>query len=326
MRGDHFTRGERHARRRHRLHPSAGHDLDRPLLERVLCIFAQVRLEHREDLVAGLDKNDARLLLWKGRIVRNEVRAVELGEGSRRLDAGRPASDHDDRQRTVVGELAVLVGRLPALEDVVLELDRVRQRVHGKRVLGSALRPEEVHLRPEGEHEEVVGDGREAVEADFLRLEIDPGDRRLVDRGVVLILDEIAERVSYRRRLEQPRRQLVKQRLEGVVVVLVYDDDVDVGVLQLPCGADPGEAAAENDDPRSLTASLVRHDARPTHWRSPRTFLHGSQRDGALSQAGTRSRPSRGGKPWACLPCETEGTDETIAFQAFAKRCAVNFW
>ena len=119
-------------------------------------------------------------------------------------------------------------------------------------MLGSALRPEEVHLRPEGEHEVVVGDRRETVEADFPRLEVDPGDRRLVDRGVVLLLDEIAQRVPDGRRLEQPGRQLVQQRLEGVVVVPVDEHDVDVGVLQLPCGADPREAAAENEDPRSL--------------------------------------------------------------------------
>ena len=70
--------------------------------------------------------------------------------------------------------------------------------------------------------------------------------------------------MSYGRRLEQPRRQLVEQRLERVVVVLVHDNDVDVGVLQLPGGTDPGEAAAENEHPRSLAAGGVRHDLRQT--------------------------------------------------------------
>ena len=81
-----------------------------------------------------------------------------------------------------------------------------------------------------------------------------------MDRGVVLVLDEIAERASHGRRLEQPRRQLVEQRLEGVVVVPIDENDVDVGLLQLVGGTDPGEAAAENEDPRSLTAHPVRHD------------------------------------------------------------------
>ena len=72
-------------------------------------------------------------------------------------------------------------------------------------------------------------------------------------------------------RLEETRRQLVEQRLEGVVVVLVDDDDVDVGLLQLVGGADPGEASAENEDPRSLTAGRVRHDTRPTGYSVPRS-------------------------------------------------------
>ena len=312
---------ERHASRRHRLHPCAGHHLDRPFLERLLCVLAQVRLEHREDLVAGLDEDDAGLLLREVRIVRDEVRPVQLGQSSRRLDAGRSASDHDDRQRTVVDELAVLVRRLPALEDVVLELDRVRQRVHGKRVLVGALRPEEVHLRPEGEDEEVVGDGRETVEADFLRLEVDPGDRRLVDRGVVLVLDEVAERVPHGRRLEQACRQLVQQRLEGVVVVLVDENDVDVGLLQLVRGTDPGEAAAENEDPRSFAGCLVRHEARPTP-RLPRS------RSRRLA-APVRSRPepsrSRPVSEWIMrLPpvASTEGTGQPIAFASIRQASA----
>ena len=70
--------------------------------------------------------------------------------------------------------------------------------------------------------------------------------------------------MPYGRRLEQPGRQLVQQRLEGVVVVPIDEHDVGVGVLQLPCGTDPREAAAENEDPRSLTAGDVRHGARPT--------------------------------------------------------------
>ncbi len=184
VRGDHLPGCERDARRRDGLHPGAGHDLDRPLLERVLRVFAQVRLEHREDLVAGLDEDDARLLLRQVRVVLDEVVAVELGDRSRRLDAGRPASDDDDRQGAVVDERRVLVGGLPAPEDVVLEPDRVGQRVHRKRVLRGPARAEEVHLRPEREHEEVVGDGRETVEADLLRREVDPGDRSLVDRRV----------------------------------------------------------------------------------------------------------------------------------------------
>ncbi len=49
-------------------------------------------------------------------------------------------------------------------------------------------------------------------------------------------------------RLEQARRELVEQRLEGVVVVLVDEHDVDVRAPELAGGADPGEAAAEDEN------------------------------------------------------------------------------
>jgi hypothetical protein len=113
-------------------------------------------------------------------------------------------------------------------------------------VLLGALSPEEVHLGPKGEHEEVVGEWVETLEPDLPRLEVDLVDRRLVDGGVVLVLDEIAERMPDRCRLQQARRQLIEQRLEGVVVVPVDEHDVDVRLLQLLGGADAGEPSADD--------------------------------------------------------------------------------
>ena len=83
-----------------------------------------------------------------------------------------------------------------------------------------------------------------------------------MDRRVVLVFHQVAERVTDGGRLEQSRRELVQQRLERVVVVLVDDDDVDVGTLQLPRCADPGEAAAENED--ALTRVRGRRPPTPT--------------------------------------------------------------
>ena len=69
-----------------------------------------------------------------------------------------------------------------------------------------------------------------------------------------------------RSRVEQSRRELVEHRLEAVVVVRVDDDDVDVGLLELSRSADAGEAAAENDDARTLAAVALFH--RPSAQRS----------------------------------------------------------
>ena len=71
-----------------------------------------------------------------------------------------------------------------------------------------------------------------------------------MDRGVVLILDEIAERVPDGRRLEKARGDLIQERLEGVVVVPVHEHDVDGCLLQLARSPDTGETAAEHYDTR----------------------------------------------------------------------------
>ena len=49
-----------------------------------------------------------------------------------------------------------------------------------------------------------------------------------------------------RRLLEQVGRDLIEKRLEGVVVVLVDEDDVRIGVLQLSSSADPAKPAAKD--------------------------------------------------------------------------------
>ena len=76
-----------------------------------------------------------------------------------------------------------------------------------------------------------------------------------------LVVEEIAERMSDGRSLEQVGRDLVQQRLERVVVVLVDEDDVHVGVLQLPGRADAGEASAQDHDarPRSSVCAITPH-------------------------------------------------------------------
>jgi hypothetical protein len=134
---------------------------------------------------------------------------------------------------------------------VVLEPERVGQRVHRKGVLGGALGPEERHLCAQREDEVVVRNRLETLESDLLRLQVHRGDGSRVDHGVVLVLHQIAERVPDRRRLEEARRELVEQRLEGVVVVPVDEHDVDVGAAEPAGGADAGEASSEHEDART---------------------------------------------------------------------------
>ena len=81
----------------------------------------------------------------------------------------------------------------------------------------------------------------------------------LVDGGVRLLVEEPSQRMPDRRRLEQVGGDLVEERLERVVVVLVDEHHVGVGVLQLPSGAEAGETATEDQDARPLSIDIIRH-------------------------------------------------------------------
>ena len=106
-----------------------------------------------------------------------------------------------------------------------------------------------------------------------------------MDGDVGLLVEEVAQRVPHLGRLQQVGRELVEERLERVVVVLVDEDDVGVGVLQGPGRADAGEAAAEDDDTRPLRLGAAGLD-RACHGylllapgRAPfTTRLHGAAR------------------------------------------------
>ncbi len=249
-----------------------GDDLDAALLERLSRVRAEVRLEHPEDVRPSLDQDDPRLLLRDARVVPREVVAIELGDRAGAFHPGRPAADDDDVERAVLDQARVLVGRFPLPEHVLLQADRVGERVHREGVLGGALGPEERDLRAEPDHEEVVGQGRHVRERHLACLEVDRGHRRLVDGDVVLmvVVDEVADRVADGARLEEARRELVQERLEGVVVVPVDQDDVGVRLAQLLRRAEPAEPSAEDDDTWAIgalghereAASLSRHEAR----------------------------------------------------------------
>ena len=65
-------------------------------------------------------------------------------------------------------------------------------------------------------------------------------------------MEQIAERVTDGGGLEEVGRDLIQERLERVVVVLVHEQDVGVGVPELLDSADPAEPTPQHDDPRPI--------------------------------------------------------------------------
>ena len=124
----------------------------------------------------------------------------------------------------------------------------IGQRVHRQGVLRRSFGSEEVDFGAETEDEVVVRQGLQLGELHLARIEVDARHGRLVDDRVLLAVDQVAQRMANGSRFEQAGCELVQERLERVVVVLVDEHDLGIRVLQLARGADAGEAAAEDQD------------------------------------------------------------------------------
>ena len=193
----------------------------------------------------------------------DEEIAIELGESAGGLDARRTAADDHDVEDAVLDERRIAIGSLPVAQDVLLEAHGVRQRVHREGVLLAAVRAEEIDIRAERQHEVVVRDRRDPLEPRLAPLQIDACHPVLVDARIRLVVEEVAQRMPDSRRFEQIRGDLVEQWLERVIVVLVDQDDIDIGVLQLLSGAEAREATSEDEHARSRTLLRGRlHDTR----------------------------------------------------------------
>ena len=282
MRLEYLPGLEPHACRLDGLDDLAEDDLDAELLELLLGVVAELLLEHPEQLRRGLDERDPRVLLRHVRVVLGEGAVVELGQRAGTLDPGWAAADDDDMQSAVRGNRFVLVGRLPLLQHVFLEADGVGERVHRECVLGRAGGAEEVDLGAEREYEIVVRQRLHHRELDLAAGEVDPGDRVDVDAGVLLVVEEVAQRVPHLRRLQQVGCDLVEERLEGVVVVLVHDHDFHVGFLQRARRTHAREATAEDQDARSRRLLVICHFSPPPATQPRRVSSTGHHPGGVI--------------------------------------------
>ena len=114
VRLDDRPRFEGDARRADRGHHLAQQHLHAALLQRLARVGADIGLEHRHERRAGLDEDDARLVLRDPGVVLGEVAAIQLGQSAGALDARGPAAHDDDADRAVLHQRRVPVRRLPS--------------------------------------------------------------------------------------------------------------------------------------------------------------------------------------------------------------------
>ena len=193
-----------------------------------------------EDGRRSVEQHDPRL----GRIDAPEVAAQrmarQLRELPRELDAGRPCTDDDERQEAAPGNgVGLAFGHLERAQDPPTQLERVVDRLHPRRVVRELRMPEIRLARASRDDQAVVGDFAAAIQhldREAACVEVDGDHVAEHDAGVPLVAQHVAQRRCDVSLGEDPRRDLVEQRLEQVVVGPVDERDVDVGPSQPPGG------------------------------------------------------------------------------------------
>ena len=134
-------------------------------------------------------------------------------------------------------------------EDVVADGERVADGFHGVGVLLDFTVAEVVGLRAEGDDEDVVFEAAALFEEDALRLGIHAGDGAFAEAGARLAVEQFTEGVADVRRRHEARRNLVDERREEVVIVLVDQGDAVIRVVAEVAGeVHTGESTAEDDE------------------------------------------------------------------------------
>ena len=175
-------------------------------------------------------------------------RVDHLGQGARDLDPGRPAADDHEIDGALVGQVRIGVGLLEGLDDPRLEAFRVVEGVEREGVLRPG-RPEEVRLGAGGQDEVVAGVRLAVARRHGPGHRIDGHDLGTLGIELVELGRDLAQRVGDVAGRQHRGRDLVQERLELVVVVLVDERDVQVLARgELPGTGDAGEPAADDDD------------------------------------------------------------------------------
>ena len=144
------------------------------------------------------------------------------------------------------------------------------ERVEREPELLGARHPEVVGGRANREHQRVVGDPLLPLDEHLLGVRVDADDGSHPALDVGLVAQDRTHRVGDVAGVEPRRRDLIEQRLEGVVVVAVDDDHVDRLVRELLDDVETREAGTDHDDTMATDPSRTR-GSRPALLRSAST-------------------------------------------------------
>ncbi len=185
----------------------------------------------------------------------------EVGERAGGLDARGAGTDDDEVQRAPLDARRVEVGILEQPQHAVAQDFGIDRRVQREGVLLGARDAEEVRFGTHGHHEVIAREPRAVVGGHGPGGRVDRHDLRELDIDAALLAEQSAQGTHHVAAVELSGRDLVQQRLELVVRVLVDEGHVDTGGAEVLRARHSGEAGADDHD-SGRGASLSRGHAR----------------------------------------------------------------
>ncbi len=188
----------------------------------------------------------------------------ELGDLADDLDAGRPGTDHDERQ---IGLALALVGchirHFERTQNVIPQVASVLQRLHSRRELRPLVVPE-IRMGCAGSHYQAVVRQRDPCtvrrdRADGSRRQIDVHDFAENNVGVLLLVHNASQRGRDQALGQDAGGDLIEQRLEEMMVRPVDQRHVDVGLRQNSADVDATETSADHNDFGAVSGSPAVH-------------------------------------------------------------------
>ena len=255
-----------------------GDHLNATSFENSLRISAKSIRERPEQSIRAFDQDDTDLIARDVVVVLAGNDVHQLGERPCGFDTGWATTDDDEGQERVAGcRIARGVGALEAGQHVVAEPRGIGQRLQADRDIGDGLIAEVVVDTAACQDDIVIGKLVATGQAYDLTFEVHALDPGLPEAHVRRAAEDGSKRIGDIAWVQQPSGDLVQQRREQMVIVLVEEGHVDRSAIELASAGQAAEPGPHDDDLR-LRHRSAREDAHAlpeARLRPPRAFPHG---------------------------------------------------
>ena len=187
------------------------------------------------------------------------IELCNVGDGSGQLDAGGSTADDDEIERRVPAVLDHLaLGQLEGEQDAAANLGGVFDGFESRRKRSPIVAAKVGVGSSGGQHQVVVRKLGAAGQGDLPRIGVDAGDLVHEHLGVLLAAQDGADGLCDVGRREDGECDLVKERLEDVMVAAIHQRYVHRQPGKATGCVNAGKAAADDDNAGSVGERLFK--------------------------------------------------------------------